>query len=146
MQITHITGGTSKLTAILEDTLPHVKNTANSYHLAQIKPDPHGFGKVVNFRWDRKDFRLDTKLKVQEYSFGLAARNCLMTNEMTEDLECRFQAPFIKEEKRLLKNANERKRKAAIRAAKKAADLTASIEQEKTEAPALVTEKETVEA
>ena len=68
-----IKGGTKRLIAVLEQTLPHVRDTKVMNHLAQIHPSKNGKGKVIDFKWLKRDFRLTSNAKVSEYIFGLDA-------------------------------------------------------------------------
>jgi len=91
-KITSVNGKSiaQQIVSILNRSLPQVSNTGIFTHCRGINTPKEGKGKVVNFEFQHRYFRISENLKVAEYAYGFNCRNVLSTNEVTQDIESRI--------------------------------------------------------
>ena len=76
-----------QLESILRGSMPSVINTGMTNHLRMIHSPKCGRGKVVNFSFNRKEFKVTENLKVSEYTFGFYNTRALQCNDETARVE-----------------------------------------------------------
>ena len=81
----------SKLTDILNNTLPLTAVTGLNKDLSKIKSDPKSKGKSVLFSWRKGTYRLSENLKVMELDFT----NSYVENEVSKEVEAMIKANLI---------------------------------------------------
>ena len=79
-----------QLVNILCKALPQAPQTGMYTHCKNIHIPAEGKGKVVNFEWQHKHFRITEAVKVYEYIFGFASRSAVEQNSMTKEIEDRI--------------------------------------------------------
>jgi len=80
----------TKLVAALNKSFPQAIETGKTIHLLNVHAPKYGHGKVVNFVWNNRFFRITSNMKVQEYNFGFNARFSLRSNDDTRAMEKRI--------------------------------------------------------
>jgi hypothetical protein len=86
----------TQIIGLLTRTLPSVSQTQKSIHLHKCRVNRVSKGKIVDFIWMKREFRITANLKVMEYAYGF---NChiLHDTEMSRELEQKVREQYIKE-------------------------------------------------